>query len=144
MRKEGNLLVIGYYQSQQFDQVNPFLHWNRHCVVKRQIQIPTTVDHHQPCRFIQSENLNNIFQFWKGKYCISPEMYIFNQPEKPSQLNVKGVVGTYWSLVDKKNKTSFWEWEVAGNESKRCSCSVILICMQLLAYMQVVVALQNL
>lgn len=30
---------------------------------KRQIQIPTTVDHHQPCRFIQSENLNNIFQF---------------------------------------------------------------------------------
>lgn len=71
-------------------------------------------------------------------------MYIFNQPEKPSQLNVKGVVGTYWSLVDKKNKTSFWEWEVAGNESKRCSCSVILICMQLLAYMQVVVALQNL
>lgn len=44
-------------------------------------------------------------------------MYVFNQPEKPSQLNVKGVVGTYWSLVDKKKKNIFlrmgggWEWK---------------------------------
>jgi len=35
MKKEGNLLVIGYYQSQQFDQVNLFLHCNRHGVEKR-------------------------------------------------------------------------------------------------------------
>lgn len=35
MKKEGNLLVIGYYQSQQFDQVNFFLRLDRCCVVKR-------------------------------------------------------------------------------------------------------------
>lgn len=39
MKKEGNLLVIGYYQSQQFDQVSFFLHLDGRCIVKRRSKL---------------------------------------------------------------------------------------------------------